>query len=96
MILVLNKHKDPIPPGAVYIGRPSIYGNPYMIGRDGDRQQVIRKFEEYFDARISDDPKFAEAVERLREAKALVCFCAPENCHGDVIVLYLSRTQCPK
>jgi hypothetical protein len=31
----------------VYIGRPSVWGNPYVIGKDGDRETVIRKYREY-------------------------------------------------
>lgn len=34
---VLNKHKDKIPPNAVYVGRPSQWGNPFVRGKDGDR-----------------------------------------------------------
>lgn len=32
----------------VYCGRGSLFGNPFKIGRDGDRKQVIQKFREYF------------------------------------------------
>jgi len=40
---VLNKYKDGVPAGAVYIGRPSKWGNPFVIGKDGDREEVIAK-----------------------------------------------------
>ena len=40
---VLNKPHGPLPSGAVYIGRPSRWGNPFVIGRDGDRATVIAK-----------------------------------------------------
>ena len=42
---VLNKRVDGIPPGAVYIGRPSVWGNPFVIGKDGSRDDVIAKYE---------------------------------------------------
>ena len=38
---VLNKRVDGMPPAAVYIGRPSIWGNPFVIGKDGSRDAVI-------------------------------------------------------
>lgn len=41
---VLNKHHGPLPSGAVYIGRPSRWGNPFIIGRHGDRAAVIAKY----------------------------------------------------
>lgn len=42
---VLNKYKAGVPHGAVYCGRGSPYGNPFVIGRDGDRDQVCERFE---------------------------------------------------
>lgn len=31
----------------VYVGRPSKWGNPFAIGRDGTRQEVIDKYRAY-------------------------------------------------
>lgn len=31
----------------VYIGRPSRWGNPYIIGPDGTREEVIGKYENH-------------------------------------------------
>ena len=31
----------------VYIGRPSKWGNPFVIGKDGTREEVIAKFKNY-------------------------------------------------
>lgn len=67
-------------PHDVYIGRPSKWGNPFVIGRDGDRGEVIRKYEEHLRSR----PDLLGAVEELR-GKALGCWCAPERCHGNVL-----------
>lgn len=78
---VLNKHKCGVPKGSIYIGRGSIWGNPFRIGTDGDRADVIRKYEEYIRAR----PTLLSMVKELK-AKDLVCFCAPQACHGDVLV----------
>lgn len=72
----------------VYIGRPSIFGNPFVIGRDGTRRQVIARYEEWFKARLKKYSKFRRAVEKLR-GKNLICWCAPLECHGDVILRYL-------
>lgn len=43
MCRVLNKHHAGIPADAVYIGRGSKWGNPFRLGRDGDRATVIAK-----------------------------------------------------
>lgn len=74
---VLNKHIDGIPSGAVYCGRGSPYGNPYKIGRDGNRDEVCDKFER--------DILPGLDVSALR-GKDLVCYCAPERCHCDDIL----------
>jgi hypothetical protein len=65
----------------VYIGRPSKWGNPFVIGRDGDREEVISKYR----ARIVNQPDLMAAIPELR-GKILGCWCAPKPCHGDVLI----------
>ena len=65
----------------MYIGRPSKWGNPFVIGPDGTREDVVRKFEEY----LMLNPVLMEAARRELKGKDLVCFCAPLSCHGDVL-----------
>lgn len=64
----------------VYIGRPSIWGNPFEIGKDGTRQQVIDKYEEY----VLNNPTLMARLPELK-GKRLGCWCAPAPCHGDVL-----------
>ena len=82
MAKVLNKYKDGIPEGAVYIGRPSKWGNPFVIGQDGDRGEVIAKYRQWLLSR----PEMVESAKRELVGKNLVCFCAPKCCHGDVLL----------
>lgn len=65
----------------VYIGRPSKWGNPYVIGRDGSRSEVIEKFR----MRLLLNKELCEQLIELR-GKVLGCWCAPAECHGDVLV----------
>jgi len=80
---VLNKHKlgNTMPLGSVYIGRPSKWGNPFIIDRDGTREEVIAKYREY----IMADTYLRSAVKSLKGLD-LVCWCAPQACHGDVLL----------
>lgn len=78
---VLNKRDVSVSAGA-YIGRGSAWGNPYVIGQDGDRAEVIKKFREYASAVILDKPDWLMPL----IGKNLVCFCAPLACHGDVLL----------
>lgn len=77
---VLNQKTDGRPEGAVYIGRPSKWGNPFVIGRDGNREQVIQKYENFICQSL-----LLSAVHELA-GKDLVCWCAPQACHGDVLL----------
>ena len=74
---VYNRHHNTAPADAIYIGRGSPWGNPYVIGKDGDRANVIRLFEENILPYLN--------VSALR-GKDLVCFCKPSACHGDAIL----------
>ena len=84
-MVVLNRRGRPnneLREGEVYIGRGTKWGNPYVIGADGDRTTVIKKYKRWL---------FMEATWLVFEARAelrnrsLVCWCAPEPCHGDVL-----------
>lgn len=65
----------------VYIGRPSKWGNPFSIGKDGTRKEVIKKYEKY----ILKNKKLLNDLHEL-EDKVLGCWCKPKACHGDVLV----------
>ena len=73
----------------MYIGRGSIFGNPYRIGKD-DRQAVLAKYKEYFYKRVNIDMVFKNAVLNLK-GKVLGCYCKPLACHGDIIIEYLEN-----
>jgi Domain of unknown function (DUF4326) len=75
----------------VYIGRPSKWGNPFEIGRDGTREEVIDKYEAW----IMRQPELLNALSELR-GKVLGCWCSPKPCHGDVLErLAESRSKQP-
>jgi hypothetical protein len=71
----------------IYIGRGSDWGNPYAIGFDGDRDEVIRKYEYDFQRDFLKSSK--EDALKLK-GKVLGCHCKPVACHGDVIANYLN------
>jgi hypothetical protein len=61
----------------VYVGRPSKWGNPFVIGRDGTRDEVIAKYRAW----IVRQPALMAALGELKR-KDLVCWCAPELSRG--------------
>jgi hypothetical protein len=72
-------------PYEVYIGRSAglrgKWGNPFEIGRDGTREEVIERYAAW----IVTQPTLVEALPEL-EGKILGCWCAPKACHGDVLL----------
>jgi hypothetical protein len=82
---VLNKKTDKIPPDAVYVGRPTKWGNPFVIGKDGDRDDVIKKYRDYADNLRYTSDLFISDLKELR-GKDLVCWCSPEACHADILM----------
>jgi hypothetical protein len=52
----------------VYVGRPSKWGNPFVLGRDGSRDEVIRKYRAW----TVTQPALMSALHELR-GKDLIC-----------------------
>lgn len=74
----------------VYIGRPSIFGNPHAISAKMDRPTVIALYRSYIRDKMQRDKEFKKAVLALK-GKVLGCWCKPLQCHGDVIVEILEK-----
>jgi hypothetical protein len=83
---VYNK-KHPYPKDAIYIGRPSKWGNPFLIGRDGTREEVISKYRIYLQF---GDHFLLDELEELK-GKNLLCFCKPLPCHGDILLEFANK-----
>lgn len=81
---VVNKREEHYD---VYIGRPSVWGNPYVVGRDGTRKEIVEKYEAWIRGR----PELLARLGELR-GKVLGCHCKPKLCHGDVLVKLVNET----
>jgi hypothetical protein len=80
-----------------YVGRPSIYGNPFPMRRESERESVCLQYEQYFNELIEDSEEVKVAMENL-VAKAmedgyirLGCFCAPRRCHADTQARWITN-----
>jgi len=69
-------------PFDVCIMRPSKWGNPFVIGKDGSRLVVIEKYRKW----LLSQPKLVEQAKVELRGKVLGCACYPKPCHGDVLV----------
>lgn len=73
---------------SVSIMRGTPYGNPFIIGEDGTRADVVALFREYAEWRIQIQPNW---LRKLKGIKKLRCVCSPQPCHGDVIAELVER-----
>jgi hypothetical protein len=76
-----------------YIGRPSIWGNPYSHRKEGtlakfivpSRYEAIEKYREYILKRLKEDESLMRKFNQEIHHKTLGCWCSPKSCHGDVL-----------
>ena len=85
---VVHLKKEPYD---ILISRPSKWGNPFVIGKDGTRKEVIEKYEKW----IRNQPELMNAIVEL-DGKVLGCWCKPQSCHGDVLVKLLDEYKVNK
>lgn len=78
---VHNKYHGTAPQGAVYIGRPSKWGNPYDVKTHG-RERAFDLFTDWVYA--DEQSELRNQARRELKGKDLVCFCKPKDCHGDL------------
>ena len=64
------------------IDRASEWGNPFEVGKDGNREAVVENYDLYY---LPHKPSLLAKLDELR-GKALGCWCAPQSCHGNVLV----------
>lgn len=84
MPTVHNKYHNTAPKDAVYIGRGSPYGNPYVIGKphpDTGEPMTRDDVCDLFESRVLPEIDVTKLI-----GKDLVCFCKPKRCHGDSLI----------
>jgi hypothetical protein len=94
VINLKGRKPQTIKDGEVYIGRACFMGgwalpaskwaNPYTL-KMGSRDDILEKYEDY----ILKSPLLKE-IEELR-GKTLCCWCAPQPCHGNVLIKLLDQ-----
>lgn len=64
----------------VYVGRPSKWGNRYVVGRDGTRTECLEKYK----ADLLGNVELMSALHELR-GRMLGCSCLPLPCHAEIL-----------
>ena len=76
----------------VYIGRPSVLGNPFFLKKEADRSLVIEKYRQWLWEQLKLRGEVFLELQRIAglitsgHQVRLVCHCAPRACHGDIVL----------
>lgn len=73
----------------VYVGRPSVWGNPFShldgtlgIFKVETREEAIQKYEEW----VLSQPEMMKEIKTQLKGRVLGCWCKPKSCHGDILL----------
>ena len=83
--------------GAVYIGRGSPLGNPFIMHTEDERDIVCDQYDQWFREQIKiKNPVVINELKRIKQLALkqdviLGCFCAPKRCHGSTIKACLDQ-----
>ena len=90
----------------VYIGRAGVvfidkkrfptessnFANPFKIGKDGTREDVIDKYKIYITKKLENNTELQSELLTLK-GKHLGCWCYPDMCHGNVLIDIINSLQ---
>ena len=97
---VVHCKKEPFD---VYIGRKTNqypeeggrWGNPFVIGEEGNRKEVIEKYRLWLKGKLDspnlESPPTIQQIRNELQGKVLGCWCSPLPCHGDVLARIANR-----
>lgn len=88
----------------IYIGRKGVvfidgtryppvsseFCNPYKIDKNNDRNSVLKKYKKYIIERLCNEPELLEKLLAMKN-KNLGCWCAPDACHGDILLSLIEK-----
>jgi hypothetical protein len=91
-------------PNNVYIGRQGVvfinkkrfppkasnFANPYKIGKDGTREEVILKYKKYITEKLKNNEALQQELLSMK-GKTLGCWCYPAMCHGNILLEFIDN-----
>lgn len=71
--------------GAIYVGRPSPWGNPFAVGKESEgkmpRGQAVLAFARH----LAENPDLVARARAELAGRDLICWCAPQPCHAEIL-----------
>lgn len=80
LLRVLNRKTDHVGRNAVYVGRPTKWGNHFA---DGTREENIARYRQWL---LTERPDLVAQAKRELAGRDLVCWCAPQPCHAEILL----------
>ncbi len=72
-----------MPEGAVYVGRPTYFGNPYFV-ENGNQEECVKQYIKHLFFKF---PEIAVRAKQELRGKDLCCWCPLDQpCHADVLL----------
>ena len=65
--------------------RQSNFANPFKLGKDGTREEIINKYKVYITNKLDNDKFLRQELINMK-GKKLGCWCYPAPCHGNVLL----------
>lgn len=92
---VWHKHDPNCPEDAIYVGRPTQWGNPWSekptrigtVTRVASREEAIAKFVDWIMSGTPHTRQLRRDARAFLRGKNLSCWCAPEDCHAEIWLL---------
>ena len=81
-VIFINKERFP--------KKSSSFCNPYKIGNDGTREEVIIKYKYHIEEKLKKDNELVVELLKLKN-KNLGCWCYPEPCHGNILLELIEK-----
>lgn len=80
-----------MPPGTLYVGRGTAYGNPHLVAEHG-RAEALRLYAEH----LHGNPALAARIRRDLTGRDLACWCPPDRpCHADLLLAVAAGSGLP-
>lgn len=80
-----------MPEGAVYVGRPTVWGNPFKAGSRLSRRLAVDLFADWINQ--PQNAHIRRAAQRALAGRDLACWCPLDKpCHADVLLKIANET----
>jgi hypothetical protein len=95
LVVNISWYKGRLPADVRYVGRGTPYGNRFVMGLHGDRDQVCDMHERDLMVRLRDR-RFADQMVKDLDGMHLGCHCKrrtgpPVRCHADTLLREVAR-----